>query len=657
MTVLLATCSLSGATVERDPSWTSYLDSFAGFLNREVRQLDQQIKGMKAALGRLPKVPADQQSERLGFHSAFKDGADWQMWVQINLGRPQTLDAVALVPCNITYGFHPGPGYGFPVRFKVEISNDPDFGIATLLLDQTANDFPNPGDLPVFIPAGKRTAQYIRFTATRLWSRGDRFLFAIGEVLALHGNLNVAAGAEVSSNLPYNNSPAWQPENATDGQSVLGPPIIIAETPTNGYHSEEGARTAETNGWVQVDLGQALPIEEVRLFPARPADFPARRGFGFPVRFMIEASEEPEFERPWLLAEQTNEDFINPAENPVSFRLEGIEARYIRVTATKWWHRNNDYVFALAEMAVYSGGANVSINKEVSAMNEVEHITWRREALVDGFTSQGLILEWPGWLRQLSDRREISMQLADLEAGKDRLITSVLLKSFWVMIGTLIFLCLAALVLIYRVRLRRFREVELLRTRIAADLHDEIGSNIGSIALLTRVMGGDKQSYEADRELLQEINRTANQTLDSMREIVWLIHPGHDRLTDLAERLREFARQMLIGIPFEFQFEEPKPAPRLSLEFRRNVFLIFKEVLHNITKHAHATQVVISISEKPNWFEMSIRDNGRGFDPAIPGSGHGLNNLHSRAKSLGGKLEITTAPGKGTKARLILPLS
>ncbi|MEI9893296.1 MAG: discoidin domain-containing protein [Chthoniobacter sp.] len=222
----------------------------------------------------------------------------------------------------------------------------------------------------------------------------------------------------------YNNAPTWEPANATDGQSVLGAAVEITPAPGNGWHART-ARSADAEKWVQVDLGSDMPLDEVRLYPARPKDFPARRGFGFPPRFRVEASDDASFAQPVVLFDQTQTDYVNPAENPVVIPVRDVRARFIRVTATKLWERTNDFIFALAELEVYSGGRNVALGVPVTSLDGIEAPSWSRRFLADGFNSQGRILEVETWLRGLSRRREIEHELGQLEAERGHRMTEL----------------------------------------------------------------------------------------------------------------------------------------------------------------------------------------------------------------------------------------
>lgn len=616
----------------------------ARWLSPRLRQAEDRQHALQAELDRLPVLPVSQQSERIGWHSTFALNASATKWLQVDLGRIQSFDSVTLVPVDVAYGTHPGPGFGFPVRFRVEVSDAAAFSEPRLLAAYDNEDFPNPGAAPVFLATPGATGRYVRMTATRLWPRDDRALFALGEMIVLRGSLNLAALARVTCSDAYNNPPAWQPANATDGQTVLGAPVEVMTTPGNGWHATRTEKTADTEKWVGVDLGQELAIDEVRLFPARPKDFPARRGFGFPVRFRVEASADEAFGNPIMLLDCTHEDFENPAENPVVIPAHGARARYVRVTATRLWARTNDYVFALGELEVWSGGTNVALSAKVIAPESTEAASWKSRFLIDGFNSQGRIVPLPEWLRGLSRRRDVEWELAG-NAREQEAITASLGKSAirWGTVCAAFIVVAVGLWLQGRARARR-REVEQLRQRIASDLHDEIGSNLGSIALLSQMALRQPGESQGD---LAEINRVARETADSMRDLVWFIKPSSLGTTDFVTKLRETAGTMLAGL--EWSLEGTTSTDQRSIEVKRQIFLIFKETLHNVRKHASASRVEIRLREEGGLFEMSIADDGRGFAANGQSSGHGLISMSQRAEALGGTLVVDSAEGSGTR--------
>jgi signal transduction histidine kinase len=144
----------------------------------------------------------------------------------------------------------------------------------------------------------------------------------------------------------------------------------------------------------------------------------------------------------------------------------------------------------------------------------------------------------------------------------------------------------------------------------------------------------------------------AGQTVDTLRDIVWFIDPAHERLSDLVARMRETAGALLHEIPFQFESGGDFSSEHLPLDFRRNALPWFKEALHNIVKHARATQVKITVRRRGNAFEVQIHDNGIGFDPRARSSGNGLKNLKRRAREMRGELSIDSQPGQGATLSL-----
>ena len=172
--------------------------------------------------------------------------------------------------------------------------------------------------------------------------------------------------------------------------SVTGPAprsTILVQKPTGsrslGYHAALSGH--DDTKWVQVDLGQEFPIERIAL---RPLDHDNQKGFGFPMRFKVEAAADPSFATPTRLLDRTAEDVPNPGMNAVAADGKGCKARYVRVTATRLWKRptggNGPYCFGLDQLQVFSGGRNVALNSKVSAKDSVEEYGWSASALVDG---------------------------------------------------------------------------------------------------------------------------------------------------------------------------------------------------------------------------------------------------------------------------------
>jgi signal transduction histidine kinase len=139
-----------------------------------------------------------------------------------------------------------------------------------------------------------------------------------------------------------------------------------------------------------------------------------------------------------------------------------------------------------------------------------------------------------------------------------------------------------------------------------------------------------------------------------MKDIVWFIKPKNDTLDDLLLRMKDTASSLLADIGHEFETAKNEKSIRVTIDFKRNFFLAFKEILTNIVKHSSATRVQIQVQHADGSLEMVVRDNGRGFNQPRDGAarrGNGLDSLRSRASGIGGTFEISSEPGKGTTVR------
>ncbi len=252
-------------------------------------------------------------------------------------------------------------------------------------------------------------------------------------------------------------------------------------------------------------------------------------------------------------------------------------------------------------------------------------------------------------------------------------VSFTVLRPFW---QRWWFLLLAAFVVsaiiyaVYRYRVAQIIKLERVRTRIATDLHDDIGSSLSQIAILSEVVR-QKVGDNGGGEPLNLIANTSREMVDSMSDIVWAINPQKDHLSDLVQRIRRFASDMLDAKDIGYQFIVPENLKDVSLgaDLRREIYLIFKECVNNLVKHSGAGEAVFEVKLENESLTVEITDNGRGFDLSEPSAptggfsanatgfgGNGLPNMKKRATALGGKFKIESEKGEGTKVRFEIPL-
>lgn len=215
--------------------------------------------------------------------------------------------------------------------------------------------------------------------------------------------------------------------------------------------------------------------------------------------------------------------------------------------------------------------------------------------------------------------------------------------------------------LVSRFRQQQLARLQRVRDRIARDLHDDIGSTLGSISFYSEALKRKLSSANDPmaQQVAEKIGTTSREMIDQMSDIVWSVDPKNDDAGALVKRLRDLSTDLLAakGIDLRFEADDRLRERRLSAEARRNLFLICKEALYNAIKYADTRRVEITLRDGPDRISITIADEGRGFDPANTDSynGNGLPNMRARAEAVGAELTIDSAPGKGARVIIHLP--
>jgi len=219
----------------------------------------------------------------------------------------------------------------------------------------------------------------------------------------------------------------------------------------------------------------------------------------------------------------------------------------------------------------------------------------------------------------------------------------------------------AALVLAaHRYRVTQIVALERMRTAIATDLHDDIGASLSQIAILSEVARVGNGAGHAD-EPLGRIAALARELVDSMGDIVWSIRSDPHGTESLIRRMREFALDLLASQSIAFELRTPSTADDidLGLQARRQLFLIFKECIHNIARHSQCTNVFAELGISDRELTLTVQDNGRGMNsgekPSGGNGGAGVPSMRRRAESLGGRVQISATPGGGCTVSIHVP--
>ncbi len=221
-----------------------------------------------------------------------------------------------------------------------------------------------------------------------------------------------------------------------------------------------------------------------------------------------------------------------------------------------------------------------------------------------------------------------------------------------------VLLMLLIVVLINRNKLKRTVEMERMRSRLSRDLHDDIGSTLSSINILSRTAQSNlKQSDEKTKSSLEKINERSQRLLDNMSDIIWNINPGNDTIEEVMSRMREYSTTILEakGIDYTFNFPKEKMDCILTMEVKNNMYLIFKEAVNNLSKYSGASKASLSLTFDEKNIHLKIEDNGKGFNEDEIKHRGGLSNMQHRAEEIKGTMAIKSIIERGTVIELTLP--
>ncbi|MEY5025446.1 MAG: hypothetical protein RLZZ244_974, partial [Verrucomicrobiota bacterium] len=484
--------------------------------------------------------------------------------------------------------------------------------------------------------------------------------FGLSELFVFSGERNVALGARVAALDRIGSNLNWSPAHLTDGYSTLGLPTGEASNRRGCFRSAPLSSESEPS-WLEVRLLEEQELSAISLVPAAWIPNLARiqhLGEGFPAAFRIEVASG---DGPWVGVFEHRAEERHPFPNPcnVMWSLalpEGIRADRIRITATR--HVYNEvasaYYFALGEVQVLDGaGRNVALGARVECAHPGrDGNAFRVENAVDGFSSDGSLMGLREWLKALNRRRVVQLEIADLETALREWMLRR--ERTWRSLGWGAGLAVsgAAGLHFWGLRRGRLRREAALRERIAQDLHDEIGSTLGSISLYAD--GLARRASGPDQGRLAQVAEMAREASQTMRDLVWVVDERSDDSGQLFERLRETAMRQVADMPLQFEAPEGEKAVRVSPDQKRHLLLFLKEALHNVIRHAAASQVRVRIESEGAYWVLEVGDDGRGFEPECPG-GSQLEKLRARAARLGGQLEVESRRGAGTRLRLRIP--
>jgi two-component sensor histidine kinase len=211
----------------------------------------------------------------------------------------------------------------------------------------------------------------------------------------------------------------------------------------------------------------------------------------------------------------------------------------------------------------------------------------------------------------------------------------------------------------YRYRIRQFVRLQKVRNRIASDLHDDIGSTLTNINMLSEISRKNLKEPREAEKFLHRITEEVTATSQALNDIIWSVNTRNDSMEETMSRMRRYAAELFddSSTNCHLDLDENVAGRKLNMEARRDVYLIYKESMNNIVKHASAKNVWIDAKWRNGKLQLNVKDDGKGFDDSVVTNRNGLKNIRSRTEKWKGTASIKTAPGSGTLIEIIIPLA
>ncbi|MEM1222652.1 MAG: histidine kinase [Verrucomicrobiota bacterium] len=634
--------------------WTMLLFSTfvaSGMFYNDSQAVKQQIAAVESELDALPKESLSLAPWTLGYRSGVFQNPEVEIELMVEFENPAKVDLAVLMPATFTEdGRHLEP-FVFPQRFMIECLY-PD-GSKEIAVDHRNSDYEIEGVAPqLFNLPSERPASGLILTVTKLsknstWVAG-RHRLALGELFVFSGNWNVALNQLVSASSVANYSHIWSVNGLVDGFSLFSP---INRSPENPNLVPLRLRNLD---YVELifDLGEVYEIDEYHFWPLvhdLQFNYPPSSGIGFPRGIQIETALRSDFSDARLTFEN-REVFPAVGSNPLMLRTARQKARYVKVSLNNivYDYRINLPELIVDEIEIFSRGELVS-SGIVPSVAEASIAAEELEALTDGRTTEGQILSLRQWLIDFTRRVELERELVLLKRDLEVTESVERARIVYILIAALAMIVLLVLLvwLVYLISERRWDRV---RERIAADLHDDLGANIISVAHSVELMQHSiERPSDQQKRLLGNAIHTAHKTAEDTRQIVRLLERNKSG-TIWTETLRETVESLLPDKQYSLQISEKRAFNQLNAVRQWDLLLFIKEGLNNIVKHANAEKVIIGLDRHQGKLRVLIEDDGDGIcNECLP-----VRHLESRSKLVKGEFYLETEVGRGT--RIILEL-
>ncbi len=642
---ILATIFNGNVSSADSPLPTSQLEK------QSLTQLEQRLAQIDSRLSSLSTFSLRSGIGVIGYRSDWRGSPERTEWVEIKLDCEYAIDEIVLMPTLSRGPLKEFRSNAFPNAIRVLAGTDDDRS-GTVVAEYGPNDNIQPRNGPLKIST-QVTASWVRIEASRLSTRAfdGKHVLQLSEVFLFSGSENVALRQAVTaSSNSRDHANAWDMRFLVDGHT----PYLMANSnsdPSRAYVSRFGEQPI-----LYLDLGSSLPISQIHLHAVDQTDTVPQAyagDLGFPNRLKIEGAATEDFSNVQTLLDYERKS-INDLGPIMMWRIPETTCRFVRITAAEpnlaqpdlpFKQNLKDTRIGFAEIELYSNGENVASGKRAFADYQPKPRERRPSALTDGKNMLGEILPIRSWLSELAQRQDLERQRPLIAAKLNDRYARQAPYLTWVS-WLAAFLALGIGVTFLIGRIFRQRQLAQLKTRFAADLHDELGADLHVIGLLSDLARAANGSPEKHETIHQKIRTMTQRSSDAVRYCTNMLE-AKELYVDLLEDMQRTTERIMADFEGEFTYKDDLGIlSSLKPRVRADLFLFYKEALVNISRHSNGTRFNASLIAGPDEICLSISDDGSGILDAegikVPPS------LARRAKLLGASVSVEQPESGGT---------
>ncbi|MGD7652203.1 MAG: sensor histidine kinase [Verrucomicrobiales bacterium] len=633
-----------------------------GFV-RGYKRDEARLAEIRTELEQLPQPYLREPTGTGGFLSHALPQASDEVVVSFSFHEMRELDAVALFPLRLFMDEIYGDNLYWPEHITVETRTG---GENRILAERHTTGSIVRQSLPELIEFTPVTTDQLTIRCSGLQQHPHERWFAAGfsEICVFSGPDNVAPRAEVTTSRSRQGYFVLALEYLTDGHTPLGLPELSDGPGSHDFVKRWMSRSSINAPYrVTINYPREIPIDSLRIDPAIEHAY----GQGFPMRFTIELLDAV---GEVVYTDKTYQEYPMrpPGLNPYFAHWPETNARSVRLTVLEIFRPGPQTPgsIAFSEITPLCNGVvplrPTTIEEEFRGARMHSELggppdtnTMRALASAsDGLTHSGRVLPLRQWIEGLVQRQRLLDERATLLAARQSTLTRVSGTLVYGSLSLLVLVAGSAVYLIVRNRIRLHRELLSTRARIASDLHDDVGSNLGTIILHVDDLR-EHSHTPRQQSKLDAIHRLTRESIFGLREVLTTTTPEVGRTQNIVAYMEELAGLILGTTEHTFHTAPAMSQSLLDHRLRKGILLFYKEALYNAKRHSECSHVDISLGRQGNRIVLSIKDDGKGIDAATRARPRNLRTLKKRAERLQAELDIQSEPGTGTQLTLAIP--